>query len=106
MNFINKTESHLTEMYSALEAEVVLPSDPTTMLNKELLGRLKIADQVLIIDSDWDGERGVCSVCQVLCLTVFPSIISSSLLTAAANMWSSQVSLRELYHERPGEALA
>ena len=47
INFINKTESHLTEMYSALEAEVELPSDPTTMLNKNFLARLKIADQVL-----------------------------------------------------------
>ena len=46
LNFVNKTESHMTEMYSALEAEVVLPDDETTMLNKPLLSRLQIADQV------------------------------------------------------------
>jgi nicotinamidase/pyrazinamidase len=48
LNFVNKTESHMTEMYSALEAEVVMPDDETTMLNKDLLSRLTIADQLLV----------------------------------------------------------
>lgn len=48
INFIHKTQNTLTEMYSALEAEVPIPNDPTTMLNKDFLNRLKIADQLLI----------------------------------------------------------
>lgn len=46
LNFVNKTESHMTEMYSALQAEVVMHDDPSTDLNEALLSRLKIADQV------------------------------------------------------------
>ena len=46
INFVNKSENCLTEMYSALEAEVIIPDDPSTQLNKDFLSRLKIADQV------------------------------------------------------------
>lgn len=40
------TESTLTEMYSAIEAEVQIPGDSTTLLRKDFISRLKIADRV------------------------------------------------------------
>lgn len=40
------TESTLTEMYSAVEAEVQIPGDSTTLLRKDFICRLKIADRV------------------------------------------------------------
>ncbi len=39
----------LTEMYSALCAEVPIPSDPSTCLNVKLLDRLEKSDKVLLI---------------------------------------------------------
>jgi len=50
---ILKGESHWTEHYSALQAEVPDPTDPSTSLNRTLLDRLATADAVLVA-----GEAG------------------------------------------------
>lgn len=46
ISYVHKSENQLTEMYSVIEAEVEIPTDPSTRTNKALLSRLKIADQV------------------------------------------------------------
>lgn len=38
----------LTEMYSAIEAEVPIKTDPSTTLNTELLDELRTARRVII----------------------------------------------------------
>eukprot|EP01034_Spumella_vulgaris_P034252 gene34252-42237_t len=45
---INKGENNLTEMYSAIEAEVPIPSDPRTEQNVPLMHRLKRAKKVVV----------------------------------------------------------
>jgi hypothetical protein len=46
VEYILKGKSTLTEMYSAIEAEVPIPSDPSTHIDWGLLERLKCAKQV------------------------------------------------------------
>ncbi len=41
VNFVRKGMNCLTEMYSAIEAEVPVPTDPTTIRNIELLRKLR-----------------------------------------------------------------
>ncbi len=48
IEYILKGKSCLTEMYSAIEAEVPIPSDPSTQTDWGLLESLKKADQLLI----------------------------------------------------------
>lgn len=45
---LTQGENNLTEMYSAIEAEVPLPEDPRTLTNFELVGGLKRAGKVII----------------------------------------------------------
>lgn len=46
IQYVFKGFNYRTEMYSALEAEVVDPNDYTTSLNEELLSMLRISDKV------------------------------------------------------------
>jgi len=48
IDYVTKGSNPLTEHYSAVKAEVVDPSDPTTGLNMPLLETLEKADEVLI----------------------------------------------------------
>jgi nicotinamidase/pyrazinamidase len=48
VNYIMKGTNCMTEMYSALQAEVPIPADPTTCLDPVLVAKLNKADQVLI----------------------------------------------------------
>lgn len=48
VKYIHKGMNCLTEMYSAIEAEVPIPTDPTTTTNYELLNQLKTAKRLLI----------------------------------------------------------
>ncbi|MBM75026.1 MAG: hypothetical protein CMK59_06480 [Proteobacteria bacterium] len=48
VEYIHKGMNCLTEMYSALAAEVPLQDDPTTSMNLELLKKLNTADNILI----------------------------------------------------------
>lgn len=48
VQYIQKAQNRFTEMYSGIEAEVVMEDDDMTRTNKELLSRLKIADQLII----------------------------------------------------------
>ena len=36
-----------TEMYSAIAADVPIPSDPSTLFNEDLFSKLNVADKVL-----------------------------------------------------------
>lgn len=47
--YISKGKNNRTEMYSALEAEVIDPEDHSTSLNLEILSELKNADMVNVI---------------------------------------------------------
>ena len=47
VQYIFKGYNYRTEMYSALEAEIVDPNDYTTSLNEELLSMLRISDKVI-----------------------------------------------------------
>ena len=49
VTYVTKGENWRTEMFSALEAEIVDPLDCTTALNSELLSMLRMSDKV----SDW-----------------------------------------------------
>lgn len=46
VHYIRKGMNCLTEMYSAVQAEVPLPSDPQTMPNKSFLRHIIDADRV------------------------------------------------------------
>lgn len=46
IEYILKGKSCLTEMYSAIEAEVPIPSDPSTHIDWDLIDHLKTADKV------------------------------------------------------------
>lgn len=48
IEYIHKGENCLTEMYSAIEAEVPIPTDPNTQTNKDLIHKLKQAKKLLI----------------------------------------------------------
>lgn len=48
INYVMKGTNPLTEHYSALRADVVIDSDPTTGLNTELVEKLKGFDRILI----------------------------------------------------------
>ena len=48
VNYVYKGMNCLTEMYSALSAEVPLPDDPSTALNHALLEQLHTADRVIV----------------------------------------------------------
>ena len=48
IDFVTKGSNVLTEHYSAVKADVPDPSDPTTMLNTDLLEILQTADVILI----------------------------------------------------------
>lgn len=48
VNYIMKGQNCRTEMYSALEAEVVDPLDHSTALNNELLSMLRVAERVCV----------------------------------------------------------
>jgi nicotinamidase-related amidase len=48
VNYVNKGTCPLTEMYSGMKADVELPHDDTTKLNRRLLKRLLEADRVLV----------------------------------------------------------
>jgi nicotinamidase-related amidase len=48
VNFVTKGSNPFTEHYSAVAAEVPDPTDPTTMLNADLLDRLRDSDTILI----------------------------------------------------------
>jgi nicotinamidase-related amidase len=48
IQYVFKGFNYRTEMYSALEAEVVDPNDYTTSLNEELLSMLRISDKVFM----------------------------------------------------------
>jgi nicotinamidase-related amidase len=49
VTYVLKGQNCRTEMYSALEAEVVDPLDQSTALNNELLSLLRVADRVCIL---------------------------------------------------------
>jgi len=48
VNYVNKGTCPLTEMYSGMKADVELPHDDSTKLNRKLLKRLLEADRVLV----------------------------------------------------------
>ena len=48
IEYIHKGENCLTEMYSAIEAEVPIPTDPNTQTNTGLIAKLKLASKLLI----------------------------------------------------------
>ena len=65
-------------MYSAIEAEVIIPSDPSTHTDYKLIHTLKKADEV-------------CSFILVLgCIT-----LCSCCVIIVINLWSSKISLCE-----------
>lgn len=53
VNYVSKGSTITTEHYSAVQAEVPDPKDPTTQLNTDFIKNLKEADEVLI-----GGEAG------------------------------------------------
>mmetsp|Transcript_17406 Transcript_17406/g.29168 ORF Transcript_17406/g.29168 Transcript_17406/m.29168 type:complete len:173 (+) Transcript_17406:738-1256(+) len=48
VEYVMKGQNPLTEMYSALMAEVPIPDDPTTQLNFNLLRRLENSGQLVV----------------------------------------------------------
>ena len=46
--YVSKGTNCLTEMYSAIAAEIPVPEDPSTALNQSLLQKLNNADKVVI----------------------------------------------------------
>jgi hypothetical protein len=56
----------LTEMYSAIEAEVPIPSDPTTTKNTELLNALAQCGRVSV--------KSVAVQLQIVLLTIDPFV--------------------------------
>lgn len=48
IQYIHKGSNALTEMYSGLKADVIVPSDCSTHLNTKLISRLLQADRVLV----------------------------------------------------------
>lgn len=46
INFVHKGMNCDTEMYSAIAADVPIPSDPSTYVNHKLMDQLNTADQV------------------------------------------------------------
>lgn len=48
VNYVPKGSQPLTEHYSAMQADVQIPQDPTTKLNANLLRALGMADQLVI----------------------------------------------------------
>ena len=48
INYIRKSDNCLTEMYSIFEAEIPLDNDSSTQFNKDLMSKLKVADQLII----------------------------------------------------------
>ena len=50
VDFILKGESCLTEMYSCIEAEVPIPSDPSTQKDEALLSHLMSATNVCRVE--------------------------------------------------------
>ena len=51
INFVTKGTNPWTEHYGALQAEVPMPSDPSTGLNTRLLEMLETADMVVVARS-------------------------------------------------------
>jgi len=49
VNFVTKGSNPFTEHYSAVQADVPDPSDPTTMLNTELIGNMQDADKIVVL---------------------------------------------------------
>jgi nicotinamidase/pyrazinamidase len=49
INYVLKGQNCLTEMYSAIEAEVPVPTDPNTQKNEKLLKALFEADKVILV---------------------------------------------------------
>jgi nicotinamidase/pyrazinamidase len=47
VNYVHKGMNCLTEMYSAVLADVPIPEDPTTHLNTSLLAQLHNTDKVI-----------------------------------------------------------
>ena len=45
---VKKGMNNLTEMYSAIAAEVPIPSDPSTMTHHHVIDHLKIFEKVII----------------------------------------------------------
>ncbi|CAN0054531.1 unnamed protein product, partial [Ectocarpus fasciculatus] len=48
INYVHKGMNCATEMYSAIAADVRVPSDPATYVNHKLLDHLKTADQLVV----------------------------------------------------------
>lgn len=48
IDWIHKGQNIHTEMYSALKAEVIIPSDPDTTLNQGLIDRLSRCERILV----------------------------------------------------------
>eukprot|EP00638_Chattonella_subsalsa_P002370 CAMPEP_0117750570 /NCGR_PEP_ID=MMETSP0947-20121206/10450_1 /TAXON_ID=44440 /ORGANISM="Chattonella subsalsa, Strain CCMP2191" /LENGTH=270 /DNA_ID=CAMNT_0005568769 /DNA_START=436 /DNA_END=1248 /DNA_ORIENTATION=- len=48
INYVHKGQNCMTEMYSALKADVVMPDDPATGLNIPLINELKGFDHILV----------------------------------------------------------
>jgi nicotinamidase-related amidase len=48
INFVHKGMNCATEMYSAIAADVPIPSDPATYVNHKLLDHLNTADQLVV----------------------------------------------------------
>jgi len=48
VDFVTKGSNPFTEHYSAVQAEVQIPSDPGTMLNTQLIDMLKACDKIII----------------------------------------------------------
>ena len=49
IEYVLKGKCCLTEMYSAIEAEVPIPSDSSTHVDWDLMNRLKSAGQVITV---------------------------------------------------------
>ena len=48
IDWIHKGQNIHTEMYSALKAEVIIPSDPDTTMNQGLIDRLSRCERILV----------------------------------------------------------
>ena len=49
IHYIHKGMNCLTEMYSAIKAEVPVSDDPSTELNRTLLSELRQADKLILL---------------------------------------------------------
>ena len=87
VTYIMKGQNCRTEMYSALEAEVVDPLDQSTALNNEVLSLLRVADRV----NSFALKRYIVGLMRYF---------------SASRVRSSHVSLRKLHLPRHRETLA